>query len=148
MFNKETDKKVSGTSSILAKLRRITAFDFFNSKNAMKIENLFFRFSKYMAEALWCNMYQRLYRSLTLNDERLNEAGRLVSHIKNTSNNRPHFIDKLQRDLQAILNKPKDNRSVDECSLIMAIMNMKNDLKGNLFYIINILILIFHVIIR
>ena len=130
MFNKELDKKVSGTASILAKLRRITAFDVFNAKNATKVENLIPRFSKFMAEALWNSLYQRLYRSITLNGDMLNDAGNLVTHIKNTSTSRINFTEKLQSVLQTTFNKPNDSRSNDECNLIMSILNLKSSLKG------------------
>jgi len=83
-----------------------------------------------MFEALWNSMYQRLYRSLTLNEKKLAVAGNFVTHIKSTSNSLGIFIENLQAELQTTLNKSKESRSDDENSLIMSIMNLKSSLKG------------------
>ena len=75
-------------------------------------------------------MYQRLYRSLTLNEGMLTVAGNNVTHIKSTSTSHANFIEKFQIELQSTLNKPKESRSDDENSLVMSIMNLKSSLKG------------------
>ena len=83
-----------------------------------------------MFEALWNSMYQRLYRSLTLNEGMLTVAGNFVTHIKSTSTSLINFIEKFQAELQSTLNKSKESRSDDEIRLIMSIMNLKSSLKG------------------
>jgi hypothetical protein len=127
-FRKMPNKK--GTTNLFENLRRISAYDYTNSKSIVKAEHLFPQFTKFMTESLWCNMYHRLYRSIILNNVLLNEAGSLVTHINAISDNRITFIEKISAALQVIFNNPLSDRTNEEYDLIMAVMNQKNDLKG------------------
>ena len=139
MFSKNASNKAGAITSHLAKLRRISAYDVTNTKSSIKGDTLFPRFAKYMSEALWNNMYHRLYRSIVLNNDKLNDAGSIVSHIitttTNTSNSRSSFIKAIEEELHGIFDKPTTSRTGDDSDLILAVTNQKNTLKGSIIII-------------
>ena len=99
-----------------------------------------------MSEALWDNMYHRLYRSITLNSDKLKDAGSIVTDINTSSSNRNSFILKVEGELQDILSKPTTSRTTDDCDFIMAITNQKNSLRGIIIIVIIIISIIITII--
>lgn len=125
----EHNESVSQLRDINRTRRRISSFDLVNNKSQIRCRNLLRRFSKFIEESLWCSLYSRLFREITLIDAKVVEYGELVDKIKNECPNRDVAVKSIAREVERIMYTDIVKRAPADFSLVFGVLKQRNSFK-------------------
>lgn len=130
--NQVAVKVNSKNSQMLAKKRRISGYDNHGRRDENRICNLLKRFTRFLTESMWLNMYSRMYKEMLLVPQRAHDYGELAIDIMKRCTDRDAAVAEIRNQAVKALEMDPMRRSPVDHSFVHGLLRQRNSLKEKL----------------
>jgi len=132
-FSNDSQKSKEQNSSFLAPNRRISCLNTHGQKDERRQLTILRRFAKFTSESLWCSLYHRMFRELTLKPWLSVEYGAVVDRIMQQQLTRSQTIVQIMKlSRAAFAPEAKEGRSESDNLLMFGLLSQRNAFKDGL----------------